>query len=300
MPSLRSKIITWNLKRTVKSQPLHELEPELLRTEFKSFAPKKPPRDVTQAIVEEGAIRGEWHKPKISENGRTILYFHGGGYYFGSAEAYRGLTYALARECKADVFSLDYRQAPEDPYPAAVEDAVAAYQWLLANGRDPKNINIMGDSAGGGLSIALLLALKERGIQMPAGAVIYSPWADMSVSGASIDENNESDAMFTKPVIIGGAEKYLAGADPKSPLASPIFGDLAGLPPINIYASADEILRDDAVRLHERLQEAGVQSTLTIEKGLTHIWPLYVGKMPEAIKTIRETATFIGERTGAS
>jgi len=289
-------LVNWNLKRTVKSQPLHELPAEVLRANFEKPAPEHPPAGVSMTSVDDGPVKGEWHRADKSAAGLTILYLHGGGYYFGSPKAYRKLTFALAQECHAEVFSLDYRQAPEAPFPAAVDDAVAAYEWLLAERRDPSRLFLAGDSAGGGLAMALMLSIRERGLPMPAGAVLYSPWTDMAVSGASLDTNEPTDVMFKKLYIVEGAKQYLNGADPKNPLASPLYGELAGLPPILTYASASEVLLDDATRLHEKLVAAGVEAKLVVEKGLAHIWPLFVGAMPESMKTIRQTAAFIRGR----
>lgn len=296
MPSLRARLVNWNLKRTVKSQPLHELPADALRAAFVKNAPENPPAGVSMTLVDDGGVKGEWHRAEQSAAGLTILYLHGGGYYFGSPKAYRALTFALAKECHAEIFSLDYRQSPEAPFPAAVEDAVAAYEWLLAERRAPSRIYLAGDSAGGGLALALMLSIRERGLPMPAGAVLYSPWTDMAVSGASLDTNEPTDAMFKKLYIVEGAKMYLNGADPKNPLASPLYGDFAGLPPVLIYASDSEVLLDDAVRVHEKLVGAGVDARLTIEKGLAHIWPLFVGAMPEAMRTVRQSAEFIRGR----
>jgi acetyl esterase/lipase len=154
-----------------------------------------------------------------------------------------------------------------------------------------------GDSAGGGLTLALLLSIKARGLPMPAGALLLSPWTDLATTGASLDENEKSDAMFKKIYIVEGAKRYLAGADAKAPLASPLYGDLAGLPPMLIFASEDEVLRDDSTRLQDRLVSAGVQSELVMEKGLIHVWPIFPGRFPEAMKSIRHAAAFISNKT---
>ena len=297
MPSLMAKFISWRLKRTVKARPLHLIDPKELRDGFDAMAPKRPPKDVSTESVSEGGVKGEWRRAAAGAGGPTILYLHGGGYVFGSPLSYRALTAALARACGGEAFALDYRLAPEHPYPAAPDDALAAYRWLLDQGRDPARIVVAGDSAGGGLTMALLLSIKQQGLPAPAGAVLFSPWTDLAVTGASMDENEATDAMFKKIYVVEGAKKYLAGADPKTPLASPLYGDLAGLPPIHIYASESEVLRDDAMRLHHRLQEAGVHSHLTLEEGLPHIWPLFVPQMPEARRTIDDVANFVIRQT---
>lgn len=296
MPSIQAVLFNWVMKATFKSKPIHLLEATTLRDGADALAPKQPPAGVSCDVV-GGAVKGEWHRAENAEPGRTVLYLHGGGYVFGSPRSHRAFTYSLAKAAQAEIFSLDYRMAPEHPFPAAVDDAVAAYEWLLGEGRDPAKLVIGGDSAGGGLALALLLSIKARGLPCPAGALLLSPWTDLATTGASLDENEKSDAMFKKVYIVEGAKRYLAAADPKAPLASPLYADLAGLPPMLIFVSDSEVLRDDSTRLQERLSAAGVQSKLVTEKGLIHVWPIFPGRFPEAMKSIREAAAFILEKT---
>lgn len=298
MPSVQAFLFNWIMKATFKSKPIHLMEAKALRDGADALAPKHPPAGVAREVV-DGAVKGEWHRAEKAEPGRTVLYLHGGGYVFGSPKSHSAFTYALAKEACAEIFSLDYRMAPEHPFPAAVDDAVAAYEWLLEEGRDPAKLVIGGDSAGGGLTLALLLSIKARGLPMPAGALLLSPWTDLATTGASLDENEKSDAMFKKVYIVEGAKRYLAAADPKAPLASPLYGDLAGLPPTLIFVSNSEVLRDDSTRLQEKLAAAGVQSKLVTEKGLIHVWPIFPGRFPEAMKSVHEAAAFIAERTKA-
>ncbi|MFC2952169.1 alpha/beta hydrolase [Marinicaulis aureus] len=296
MPSIQAVLFNWVMKATFKSKPIHLLEAKTLRDGADALAPKQPPAGVSCDVV-EGAVKGEWHRAENAEPGRTVLYIHGGGYVFGSPRSHRAFTYSLAKAAQAEIFSLEYRMAPEHPFPAAVDDAVAAYEWLLGEGRDPAKLVIGGDSAGGGLALALLLSIKARGLPSPAGALLLSPWTDLATTGASLDENEKSDAMFKKVYIVEGAKRYLAAADPKAPLASPLYADLTGLPPMLIFVSDSEVLRDDSTRLQERLSAAGVQSKLVTEKGLIHVWPIFPGRFPEAMKSIREAAAFIREKT---
>ncbi|WP_375200893.1 alpha/beta hydrolase [Hyphococcus sp.] len=298
MPSVQAFLFNWIMKATFKSKPIHLMEAKALRDGADALAPKQPPAGVAREVV-DGAVQGEWHRAEKAELGRTVLYLHGGGYVFGSPKSHSAFTYALAKEACAEIFSLDYRMAPEHPFPAAVDDAVAAYEWLLGEGRDPAKLVIGGDSAGGGLTLALLLSIKARGLPMPGGALLLSPWTDLATTGASLDENEKSDAMFKKVYIVEGAKRYLAAADPKAPLASPLYGDLAGLPPTLIFVSNSEVLRDDSTRLQEKLVAAGVQSKLVTEKGLIHVWPIFPGRFPEAMKSVHEAAAFITERTKA-
>ncbi|WP_425409411.1 alpha/beta hydrolase [Hyphococcus sp.] len=292
MISLRARMFNWYMKSIFKSKPIHLLDPKTLRDGAEAVAPDDPPKDIKLEKV-AGFVKGEWHSPAQHAPERTIYYLHGGGYVFGSPKSHRAATFALAREAAARVFSLDYRMAPEHLFPAAVNDAVAGYQWLLENGVEPRRLVIGGDSAGGGLALALLLSIREHGLPMPAGAFLYSPWTDLTGSGASILENESSDAMFKSVYITAGAGRYLGDADPNSPLASPLFGNFAESPPILIFASNAEVLRDDSIRLYERLQEAGVSVDLILKDGLIHVWPIFAGRFPEALEDIRRTAEFI-------
>lgn len=293
MPSLRAKIMKLYLKSAMKSKPLHLMSTHALTEGAEKIGPKRPPKGVSLQRVDEGAVKGEWHRATDRATSPTVLYFHGGGYYYGSPVSHRGLTFGLAKTAGANVFSQDYRLAPEHPFPAAVEDAVAGYRWLLDQGVDPESLIVSGDSAGGGLALALLLSCKERGLAMPAGGILYSPWTDLAVTGASIDANEKTDAMFKKVHIVEGAKHYLGSADPKTPLASPLYAELDGLPPVLTFVSDDESLFDDSVRLHERLQEAGVSSELIVEKGLPHVWPIFHPRFPETAKSIEQSANFI-------
>ncbi|MEO1135182.1 MAG: alpha/beta hydrolase [Pseudomonadota bacterium] len=297
MASLRAILLNWLVRTTFRSKPLHLMDPKELRRIADASAPKRPPNGIDVERLSEGPVRGEWHRAQTAVPGRTVLFLHGGGYVFGSPRSHSACTYALAAEARADVFSLDYRLAPEHPFPGAVDDAVTAYEWLLEEGCDPAQITIGGDSAGGGLTLALLLSIKARGLPSPAGAFLFSPWTDLAVTGVTLDANEKSDAMFKKEHILGGAKRYLGDADPKAPLASPLYADLSGLPPILTFVSDSEVLLDDSLRLHEHLRVAGVEATLIRETGLIHVWPIFVGRFPEARAAIRRVAAFIEEPT---
>ena len=296
MPSLRSKLTTLYLKHQMKSKPLHLLDPEVLREGTDNIGLKKPPKGMSLETVDSGGVRGEWHKPSAIEDGRTVLFFHGGGYVFGSPKSHRALTFRFGELSAAQVFSSDYRLAPEHPFPAAVEDGLAALKWVYEQGVEPANLTIAGDSAGGGLSLAVMLAAKQEKAPLPAAAVLYSPFTDLAVTGNSMVSNEKTDAMFKRDYIVGGAARYLGEADAKDPLASPLYGDLSGLPPMLIFASDSEVLLDDSVRLHERAGAAGVDSTLIVEHGLPHVWPLFYPNFPEADRSIKESAEFIRDR----
>ena len=297
MPSLRALLFNIYLKRNMKTKPLHLIDPAILREGADGLAPDQTPTGVTCDDIDMGGVPGERHRSIDAENGRTILYFHGGGYVFGSPKYARGLTFELAEKARADLFSVKYRLGPESFFPAAVDDAVTAYQHVLDQGRDPARVVVAGDSAGGGLSLALLLLCKERDLPMPAGAVLFSPFTDLAATGHSLVFNEKSDVMFKKVYIAQGAKRYLGSADPKTPLASPLYGDHKGLPPMLSFVSTSEALYNDATRLHEKLIAAGVDAKLVEEKGLAHVWPIFYPRFPEAGKTIAQAADFIVERT---
>lgn len=238
-------------------------------------------------------VKGEWLKPDRAAPGRTILYFHGGGYVFGSPRTHRPITYALALGATAPVFSLDYRLAPEHPCPVAIEDALAAWTWLLGLGADPKEIFVGGDSAGGGLVLAMMQSLRDKGAATPGGAFLFSPWTDLAATGGSIVENADSDAMFTSDTIRRGGARYAGGLPLDDPRLSPLYGRFDGLPPMIVFASDAEVLRDDSVRAVEKMRAAGGTVDFKLENGLVHAWPLFKPLMPESARTIREVAAFI-------
>lgn len=222
----------------------------------------------------------------------VLVYFHGGGYRMGSALAWRSFGSHLARLAGAEVVLVDYRLAPENPFPAAVDDALAAYAALLAAGQPAERIVAAGDSAGGGLAAALLLGARERGLPLPAGAALLSPWADLTNTAASFRANAESDRMFSKQAADDAATAYLTGGDPKNPLASPVFGDWTGMPPLLIHVGDTEVLLDDAARLAEVARAAGVSVRHEIYPGMPHVWHLGYPHYPEAVRALEDVAAF--------
>jgi epsilon-lactone hydrolase len=210
-----------------------------------------------------------------------VLYLHGGGYLFGSTKTHRQVLIATAKAVGAPTYGLDYRLAPEHPFPAAFEDALLAYQWLLQKHPDA-DILLAGDSAGAGLAIATALAIRDRGLPQPKGIVGFSPYSDLAVTGTSVEANAKSCAMFTPRGVREAAAMYLAGADARDPRASPLYGDLSRLPPMLLFASRHEILRDDTLRLAERASAAGVDVELIVRDRLPHVWPVFINLLPEA------------------
>jgi epsilon-lactone hydrolase len=228
----------------------------------------------------------------------VVLYLHGGGYLFGSTKTHRQVLIAMAKAFAAPVYGLDYRLAPEHPFPAAFEDAVLAYRWLLDQ-HPNSDIVLAGDSAGAGLAIATALAIRDKQWRAPKAIVGFSPYSDLAVTGASVDANAKSCAMFTPRGVREAAAMYLAGADARDPRASPLYGDLSGLPPMLLFASRHEILRDDTLRLAERAAAAGVAVELIVRDRLPHVWPVFVNLLPEArdaFAAVKSFAQRIGVR----
>jgi monoterpene epsilon-lactone hydrolase len=231
------------------------------------------------------------------DGGGVILYLHGGAYRIGSPACYRGFASHLAVAVGATVVVVDYRLAPEDPFPAAVDDAVAAYRALLDAGTPPTQLAIAGDSAGGGLTVATLLALRDAGLPQPAAGVCISPWADLTVTADSYDRCAATDPYFSRAQADVAAADYLRGVDPTNPLASPALADLSGLAPVLVHASDCEVLADDAVLLAAGIEAAGGDIELQLWPEMTHVWHIMTPHVPEARDAVDQAATFIRSRT---
>lgn len=292
MASLRARLVNRFIRRKLKPLPLPDIDPVRLRAMMEANSLHLLPKSVARTEV-LAPVRGEWQRPATTRPGRTILYFHGGGYVFGSPRLMSPISCGLAAAAEAPVFSLDYRLAPEHPFPAALEDALAAFDFLVGEGAPPGDIHVGGDSAGGGLALAMMQALRDRGAALPGGGFLISPWTDLAARGASIDENDVRDAMFTADSIRRGGAKYAGELPLDDPRVSPLYGRFDGLPRLFICASRDEVLRDDAIRTAEKARAAGVSVELQIEEGLVHIWPLFAPLMPESGRTIKAIAAFI-------
>jgi monoterpene epsilon-lactone hydrolase len=237
-------------------------------------------------------VPGDWVRNTRHAQKRTLLYLHGGGYQVGSPQVYREFASQLARRWQAQVALIDYRLAPEHPFPAATDDAFAAYQALLEQGVDPARLIVAGDSAGGGLTMACALEARDAGLPLPAALVVFSPWVDLTISGESALTRERDDMLVTENLRACAAD-YLAGASPRTPLASPLHADLHGLPPTLIQATENEILCDDARRLADALGAAGVDTRLQLTPDLFHVWQLFCGKLPEADAAIAEATAFV-------
>ena len=228
--------------------------------------------------------------PGVRED-RGTLYLHGGGYVMGSLNTHQELMARVARATNAQVLGLEYRLAPEHVYPAAVDDAAAAYQWILEQGIAASRVVVAGDSAGGGLALALLLVLRERGLPLPAGAVLFSPWTDLTASGDSVRTRAEADPMIGPGVLGPMAAHYAGSCAVGTPGISPLFGDLSGLPPLLIQVGDAEVLLDDSTRLHARARAAGVDSTLHNFAEAFHVFQA-MPALPEAAEALAEVGVF--------
>ena len=255
------------------------------------------PAGVTCTPVEAGGVSAEWSVADGADQDKVILYVHGGGYVMGSAGSHRDMTGRLSQAAGARVLSLNYRLAPEYPFPAPVDDAVAAYRWLLGQGIQASNIAIAGDSAGGGLALAALIAIRDAGEPVPAAGIGISPWVDMEGTGESMTTRAAVDPVVQKEGLLGMAKLYLGGADPKNPLAAPLHANLAGLPPLLIQVGDSETLLDDATRITERAQKADVDVTLKIWDEMPHVWHLFAPILPEGRQAIEEIGAFFKEQT---
>lgn len=251
------------------------------------------PADATVEPVAIGALEAEWIRPAGADADRVLLYFHGGGYVMGDCRTHRSIVAKFAQGSRTAALVFSYRLAPEHPFPAALDDALAAYDWLRQQGVAAASIVFAGDSAGGGLLLATLLALRQRGEAMPAAAVALSPWTDLACTGASYVTNLPTEVLAPKGCWTAFSAHYLAGADPRDPLISPLYGDLAGLPPLLIFAGGHEVMRDDSVAFAERARTAGVAVTLRVGAGLFHCYPACAPLFPEATEAMAEICAFI-------
>jgi acetyl esterase/lipase len=245
----------------------------------------------------ESPVKGEWVSPSHRPKSRRVIYYlHGGGYISGSAKSCRPITATLARLLQARVFGLDYRLAPEHLFPAGLDDAVAGYRWLLSNGINPRSIAIVGDSAGGGMTLAVALRIRDAGEPLPACLVCLSPWTDMTSTSDSLTANSERDSMFVGEDIERYASVYLGDHSRNDPLASPLLADLSGLPPLLIQVGRDEVLLDDARKLHEKVIAAGGSSELHIYDDVPHGWHYGAPFVPETRHALRQVAEFIRQQ----
>lgn len=254
----------------------------------------------TVRLVRAGSRPAEWLVPAGADEGRVVLYFHGGAYVLGSPQSHRHLAAALGESAAAAVLVPDYRLAPEHPFPAAVDDALAAYHWLLGVGVAPVRVAVAGDSAGGGLALALLLRLREAGEPLPAAGVLVSPWADLTCASGSHTHRAAADPVLRSEELRRMAELYLGGADAHAPLASPVFADLQGLPPLLVQVGSDEVLFDDARRVAQRATAAGVDVRFEEWPEMIHVWHWYFPLLEEGRAALAAAGRFLRTHLGAA
>ena len=283
----------------MKSRPAPpaDLTPGELRSGLGARARRlQPAADVTCDPLGVAGRAAEWVATPGVDAGRVMLYLHGGGWVVGSITTHRDLATRLSRATGHRSLLIDYRLAPEDPHPAAVEDAGAAYRWLLDEGIDPARIVIAGDSAGGGLTVATLVALRDAGVPLPAAGVCLSPWIDLEGGGESMKARAHLDPMVQRDPLLQMAAMYLGGADPRTPLAAPLHADLRGLPPLLVQVGHAETLYDDSARLATRARAAGVDVTLDAWDDMIHVWQIFAPMLPEGQQAIDAIGDWVRKR----
>jgi monoterpene epsilon-lactone hydrolase len=294
--SLRAELLRLGLRAFLKPRA-GALDLELWRRRMRAterLVPRPPGRCQTTEMRSGGLIFQRVIMP-ASRPERAVLYLHGGGYVSGGPCHYRHFTWRIADALSATVWVLAYRLAPEHPFPAALEDAAEACACLAGNASERRRLFVMGDSAGGGLTLALLLKLRDEEKSLPRAAIALSPWTDLALTGPSLKANASADPMLNPSHLPDIARLYLAGCDPRAPYASPLYGDAAHLPPVLIQVGSDESLRDDAVRMAEKLARYNSRSRLEVWPRMPHCWQLCVPVLPEARRAIKQIASFVAE-----
>lgn len=298
MPSERSKKLRIWLERNLKNAlPAATIQEARSKQEVVASTAVLPAGTKVEPVM-AGTVPAEWVRADGAASDKIILYLHGGGYSKCSCNTARMLTSQLSAASACSLLVLEYRLAPEHPFPAALQDSTSAYGWLLEQGFAPERIVIMGDSSGGGLAVSTLVSLQAEGQTLPAAAVLLSPWTDLAGSGESMTTAAEADPWMTESECRTNADIYAAGADLINPLISPLYADLHGLPEILIHVGNDEILRDDSVRLAERARAAGVDVTLDIWEGMWHVWHYFSPQLPEGKQAIKQVGEFVQAKLG--
>lgn len=293
VPSIRSRLFKgffrWRNSRLPLDRPIHDQ-----RNSLDARGGKLPMDPAIQAMpVDAFGVPAEWLDARDTRSDRALLYLHGGGYFIGSCRSHRGFVSHLASACRARALLPGYRLAPEDPFPAGLLDARAAYRFLLAQGYPPERIVVGGESSGGGLALALLFTLRDEHMQLPAAAVLLSPWTDLLGTGGSVRTRARRDPWLRPAGIELLANRYRNGTPTDHPLVSPLYGDMHGLPPLLIHAGNDEIILDDSTRLAEKATAAGVDVTLKVWQGLWHAFHAFYPWVPEARHAHREIGEWV-------
>ncbi len=286
-----------DMMRAQRSVIPPDIDAAAMRAGMESMTSLMPlPPDVATEAVRANGVPAEWVWAPPASADRVVLYVHGGAYVIGSINTHRDLAGRISRASGARVLNVDYRLAPEHPHPAAVEDATAAYRWLVANGQAPARLAIAGDSAGGGLTIATLVALRDAGDPLPAAGVCLSPWVDLEGIGESMSSRAHLDPMVQKDHLLRMAKLYLGDLHPRTPLAAPLYADLSGLPPLLIQVGTAETLLDDATRIAERAKKAGVDVTLDVWEDMIHVFQAFAPMLPEGQQAIEQIGEFLRAR----
>ncbi len=296
MSAAELEVVNQLLRAIPKEGPTEDW-PKARRTMEEALAALPPVEGVSTTPVKVGSIAAEWSQVPGAPQDRVLLYLHGGGYCAGSLKTHGTLVAQIAKSFKGRVLAIDYRLGPENKYPAAIDDAVAAYRFVLDQGIKPSHIAIAGDSAGGGLTVATLLALRDKKIPLPAAAWPISPWVDLEVRGSTVKTKAESDLIVDADGLNNYAKAY-AGARRGEPLASPVNANLAGLPPLLIHVGSAEVLLDDSIRLAQKAGAADVDVKLEIWPHMPHVWHIFAPMLSEGRDAIAGATTWLNARLG--
>ena len=281
---LRKIYARWNRETTVQQ----------MRSDWgAAFAARAQDWPVQQFRI--GGMNAEWIAAPNAAPDRIILFLHGGGFRIGSIASHRDLMQRMSQAARAKILAIDYRLAPEHAFPAPVDDALAAWRWLLDHGHAPQRIAIAGDSAGGGLALSCMLAARAKNLPLPCAAWLMSPWTDMTASGASYEDCADSDPLHQRAMILAMAKGYVGKADARDPLASPLSADLTGLPPLLLQCGAGEVLRDDSILLAQRAREQGVETEVQLYADMIHVFQTYA-EIPAARESLARGAEFLERR----
>ena len=291
-----------NIIEMLRARPSREGVPfQQVREQFEGLATVFPVADdVKREKAGPEGVPGEWITPPAVSGDITVYWLHGGGYYMGSVNTHANMITQIAAACDARAFAIDYRLAPEDPFPAGLDDAVAGFRWLLSQGVDPARLVIGGDSAGGGLSLAILQRLRDAGDPLPAATVLLSPCTDLEATGESIKTRREADPMIDPNDGPERARSYLPDGDLRDPLVSPLHADFTGLPPMLIQVGDAEVLLDDSTRVYRRAEAAGVDVTLEVNDEMIHVFQIFAPLLPEAVAAIERIGEFAKSHAGAT
>lgn len=296
--SLRAELVRFCLPWFMRPRHPSDIQIEEVRQQVARFAQlvPRPPRGTELVVVDAGGVKAERIATPRSLPNRYVVHLHGGAYLLGFPALFRDFNWRIADVTGARVLCIDYRLAPEHPFPAAVEDVTAAYRWLISQCAEPRHVAFVGESSGGGLALASMMRLRNEGSSLPAAAVVVSPWTDLALTGQSLTDYGSSDPMVPVELMPKAVELYLGNTDPRSPYASPLYGDPVGLPSTLVLAASDEALRDDAARMAERLRAAGCDVELELWPRMFHVWHMFARILPEGRAAIARIGTFLRTR----